>query len=89
MLYLLSLVVKTTCFTQYLSYLNPKGEDSRCNIDAWARFGSSSWAIWYIGKVKIIVLKKTVIQYLYTFGLTYADQIQFLKIFGLFVNSQS
>ena len=23
-----SLAVKTTCFTQYLSYLNPKGEDS-------------------------------------------------------------
>ena len=26
-----SLAVKTTCFTQYLSYLNPKGEDSSCN----------------------------------------------------------
>ena len=23
---------ETTCFTQYLSYLNPKGEDSSCNI---------------------------------------------------------
>ena len=28
-----SLAVKTTCFTQYYSYLNPKGEDSSCKID--------------------------------------------------------
>ena len=27
-----SLAVKATCFTQYLSYLNTKGEDSSCNI---------------------------------------------------------
>ena len=26
------LAVKTTCFTQYFSYLNTKGEDSSCNI---------------------------------------------------------
>jgi hypothetical protein len=26
-------IKKTTWFTQYLSYLNPKGEDSSCNID--------------------------------------------------------
>ena len=25
--------VKTTCFTQYLSHLNPKGEDCSCKID--------------------------------------------------------
>ena len=24
-----------TCFTQYVSYLNPKGEDSSCNIDVF------------------------------------------------------
>jgi hypothetical protein len=29
------LAVKTTCFTQYLSYLNPKGEDSSCKIDGF------------------------------------------------------
>ena len=28
-----SLAVKATCFTQHLSYLNPKGELSSCNID--------------------------------------------------------
>ena len=28
-----SLAVKATCFTQYLGYLNPKGEVSICNID--------------------------------------------------------
>ena len=27
-----SLAVKATCFTQYLSYSNTKGEDSSCNI---------------------------------------------------------
>ena len=30
-----NLAVKTTCFTQYLSYLNPKGEDSSYNIDGF------------------------------------------------------
>ena len=30
-----SLTVKTTCFTQYISYLNPKGEVSSCNIDGF------------------------------------------------------
>jgi hypothetical protein len=30
-----SLAVKTTCLTQYLSYLNPKGEVSSCNIDGF------------------------------------------------------
>ena len=29
------LAVKTTCFTQYLSYLNLKGEDSSCNINGF------------------------------------------------------
>ena len=28
-----SLAVKAIGFTQYLSYLNPKGEDSSCKID--------------------------------------------------------
>ena len=28
----LTLPVKATCFTQYLSYLNTEGEDSSCNI---------------------------------------------------------
>ena len=27
------LAIKTTCFTQYLNYLNLKGEDSSCRID--------------------------------------------------------
>ena len=30
-----SLAVKTTCFTQYLSYLNPKEEASSCKIDGF------------------------------------------------------
>jgi hypothetical protein len=30
-----SLAVKTTCFTKYLSYLNPKGKVSSCNIDGF------------------------------------------------------
>ena len=30
-----SLAVKTICFTQYLSYLNPKGEVFGCNIDGF------------------------------------------------------
>ena len=30
-----SLAVKTSCFTQYLSYLNPKGEVFSCNIDGF------------------------------------------------------
>jgi hypothetical protein len=30
-----SLTVKTTCFTQYLSYLNPKGEVFSSNIDGF------------------------------------------------------
>ena len=30
-----SLAMKTTLFTQYLSYLNPKGEDSSCKIDGF------------------------------------------------------
>ena len=30
-----SLAVKTTCFTQYQSYLNPQGEDSSCKIDGF------------------------------------------------------
>ena len=25
----------TTCFTQYVSYLNPKGKDSSCKIDGF------------------------------------------------------
>ena len=29
------LAVKTTCFTQYLSYLDSKREDSRCKIDGF------------------------------------------------------
>ena len=41
-----SLVVKTTCFTQYLSYLNPKGEVFSCNIDGFMATYSSKlkWA---------------------------------------------
>ena len=41
-----SLVVKTTCFAQYLRYLNPKGEDSSCEIDVvMATFTSKlKWA---------------------------------------------
>ena len=31
----LELSSKHTCFTQYLSYLNPKGEDSSSNIDGF------------------------------------------------------
>ena len=31
----LELSLETTCFTQYFSYLNPKGEDSRCKIDGY------------------------------------------------------
>ena len=27
--------IKTTCFTQHLSYLNPKGEDTSCKIDGF------------------------------------------------------
>ena len=27
-----SFAVKASCFTHYLSYLNPKGEDSSCKI---------------------------------------------------------
>ena len=29
------LALKATCFTQYFSYLNPKGEDSSCKIDGF------------------------------------------------------
>ena len=30
-----SFAVKALCFTHYLSYLNPKGEDSSCKIDGF------------------------------------------------------
>ena len=29
------LYTQTRCFTQYLSYLNPNGEDSSCKIDGF------------------------------------------------------
>ena len=40
------LAVKTTCFTQYLSYLNPKGEDSSSNIDGFMAtyISKTKWA---------------------------------------------
>jgi hypothetical protein len=40
------LAVKTTCFTQYLSYLNPKGEDSSSNIDEFIAtyISKTKWA---------------------------------------------
>ena len=30
-----SFAVKASCFTHYLSYLNPKGEDSSCKMDGF------------------------------------------------------
>ena len=40
------LAVKTTCFTQNLSNLNPKGEDSICKIDGFMATYTSNlkWA---------------------------------------------
>ena len=38
--------VKTTCFTQYFRYLNPKGEDSSCKNDGFIAIYTSKlkWA---------------------------------------------
>ena len=44
-----SLAAKTTCFTQYLSYLNPKGEDSSCKIDGFmATYTSKLKWVWQV-----------------------------------------
>ena len=49
-----------TCFTQYLSYLNPKGEDSSCKIDGFMATYTSKlkWA-WqaYIFSLTLLILK--------------------------------
>ena len=44
-----SLAVKTTCFAQYLSYLNPKGEVSSCKIDGFmATYSSKLNWVWQV-----------------------------------------